>query len=42
MWRLHQVPKPGETFGWFSDRIIREDQVGQTKKLEATKHGNRT
>ncbi len=31
----------GETFGSFSDRITREDWVGQARKLHETKSGNR-
>lgn len=34
------IDELGETFGSFSDRIIREDWVGQAKKLHGTKFGN--
>ena len=34
------IDELGETFGSFSDRIIREDWVGQAKKLHDTKFGN--
>ncbi|MBW2468963.1 MAG: hypothetical protein JRE88_17880 [Deltaproteobacteria bacterium] len=35
------IEQLGETFGSFSDRIVREDWVGQAKKLYATKQGSR-
>ena len=36
------IEQLGETFGSFSDRITREDWVGQAKKLNEAKQGNRT
>ena len=35
------IDELGETFGSFSDRIVREDWVEQAKKLHETKFGNR-
>ena len=35
------IDELGETFGSFSDRILREDWVAQAKKLHETKFGNR-
>ncbi len=37
---LHVIEQLGETFGSFSDRIVREDWVGQARKLNAAKHGH--
>ena len=34
------IDELGETFGSFSDRISREDWVGQAKKLHETKYGD--
>ncbi|MBT8372121.1 MAG: hypothetical protein KJO34_14240 [Deltaproteobacteria bacterium] len=35
------IKELGEAFGSFSDRIIREDWIGQAKKLHAAKYGER-
>ncbi len=36
------IEQLGETFGSFSDRIIREDWVGQARELYEAKFGNRS
>ena len=36
------IEQLGDTFGSFSDRIIREDWVGQAKKLNEIRYGNRS